>query len=151
MQEMVPNTPPRQFHRSCSQYQPAYLQDPLSQEQFPQDTSRMAFKAPAQPLYDDMSLYQLQQPTAAEIVSKQVYFPQPSSTEDNRRVPELEIMSQQYSTALYQQSLQYNYTTDLEHFIFTSSDSDTVSEKVAETESINQMQQEIYSYDYVYS
>lgn len=72
-------------------------------------------------------MYQLRQPTAAEIVS------------------------QQYSIALYQQFVQYNYITDLEYSIFASSNSSAESEQVVETESINQLQQKIYSYDYVYS
>jgi hypothetical protein len=116
--------PSQQFHRSSSQYQPAYLQGPISQEQFPQDTSRMAFEAP---LYDDMPSYQSRQPTAAEVVS------------------------QRYPTALYQQSLQYNHTTGLEHSTLASSDPSAEPEQAAGAEPTNQLQRKTYSYDHVYS
>lgn len=143
--------PTRQFHRSSSQYQPAYLQGPINQEQFPQDASRMAYKAPTQPLYDDMPSYQSRQPTAAEIMSKQFNFPQSPPAGDDRIVSGLRIMPQQYPAALYQQRLQYDHTTDLEHSTLASSDPRAESEQAAGAEPIDQQQRETDSYDHVYS
>jgi len=143
--------PTRQFHRSSSQYQPAYLQGHINQEQLPQDTSRMAYKAPTQPLYDDMPSYQSQQPTAAEIMSKQFNFAQSPPAGDDRRVSGLRIMPQQYPTALYQQRLQYDHTTDLEHSTLASSDPRAEPEQAAGVEPTDQQQRETDSYDHVYS
>ncbi len=128
--------PTRQFHRSSSQYQPAYLQGPINQEQFPQDTSRMAYKVPTQPLYDDMPSYQSRQPTAAEIMSKQFNFPQSPPARDDRSVSRLRIMPQHYSTALYQQRLQYGHATDLEHSTLASSDPRAESKQAAGAEHV---------------
>ncbi len=129
--------PPRQVHRSPSQYQLAYLQGPISQEQFPQYTSRMAFEAPAQPLYDEMPSYR-SQPTATEVISRQFSFPQSSSAGNERRVSGFGKISQRYSTALYQQSRQYNHTTDLEHSTLASSDPSAEPEQAAGAEPTNQ-------------
>ncbi len=81
-------------------------------------------------------MYRLQL-TVIEIILKQFSFSQLFSAENKRRISEFEKILQQYSTALYQQSRQYNYITDLKHFIFISSDSSAESEQIVETESIN--------------
>jgi len=95
-------------------------------------------------------LYRLQS-TVIEVISRQFSFSQLSSAENKRKISEFEKILQQYSIALYQQSRQYNYITDLEHFIFASSDSSAESEQIAGAESINQLLQKIYSYNYVYN
>lgn len=65
----------------------------MNLKQFPQDTSRVAYKAPTQPLYNDMPLYKSRQPTAAEIVSKQINGPQSPPAVDDRRVSEPRTVS----------------------------------------------------------
>ncbi len=60
-------------------------------------------------------------------------------------------MSQRYPTALYQQSLQYNHTTDLEHSTLASSDPSAEPEQAAGAEPTNQLQRKTHSYDHVYS
>ena len=60
-------------------------------------------------------------------------------------------MSQQHSSALYQQRLQYDHITDLEYSTLASSNSRAESEQVVEAESIDQQQREIDSYDHLYS
>ena len=128
----------QQVYRSSFQYQLVYFQSSISQKQFSQYISRIVFEAPAQLLYNKMSLYRLQL-TVIEIILKQFSFSQLFSAENKRRISEFEKILQQYSTALYQQSRQYNYITDLKHFIFISSDSSAESEQVVEAESINQI------------
>ncbi len=94
----------------------------------------MAYKAPTQPLYYDMPSYQLQQPTAAEIMSKRFNFPQSSLAGDDRRVSGLRIMPQRYPTALYQQRMQYDPTSNFEYSTFASSGPRAEPEQTARAE-----------------
>ena len=145
VQERVPR-----MNHQYSQYQPGYLQGPLNQQQFPQDASQMAYNAPTQPLYHDIPLYQSRQPTA-EVLSKRFDIPQSYTAGDNKRISGSGAMPQQYPTPLYQQRLQYDPTTDLEHPTLASSDprTDLDFPQAAGAELTDQQQRE--SYDYIYS
>lgn len=60
-------------------------------------------------------------------------------------------MPQRYPTALYQQRMQYDPTTDFEHSTFASSGPRAEPERAARAEPTDQQQRETHSYDYVYS
>ncbi len=139
------------LHPLRQYYEPAHFQGPISQEQFPQDNSGLAFKAPAQSLYDDVPSYQSRQPTIINDVPKPYNFAPSSLAGDDGRVTGLGTTSREYSTALYRQALQYNNTTALEHPTIASSDRSTELGQAVGAEPANQLQRENYGYDYVYS
>ena len=113
-------SPQMQGQGTSFQYQPEYAQEPQRQQPYPQHyTSQLMYGVSQQPSsqqtpYDPVAQYQSRQSVATEVLPHQFGDPQYYNPSAGGSTSTPTAVPQQYSTAPYQQPMQYPPQSDLD-------------------------------------